>query len=414
MSSSTRIGLPATLAIALLAGACEQHDLPVCDITQRACQVDVYYRMVSLRGDGYDPFGGLPPVSVITEDQYRDRLIGQQSQQSAQSGPSPWDKGLALLHFNSSGNTADAGAGGDGGTTTIDDQVAHTQAFYEPEKKTVTIVSHPDQTGATAREEAMITLAHELVHAIQDRQLDLRKDDFRTSDEYFAYDTIIEGDARFYEYLFAKEVPGYFKAPLDQVLALPQRELDYIYGTFAGTSTPMFLAQLLVYPLGANYEAQEYRSGGNAAVRHGYSKEPHHMVGFLGNGNGSFPTVTATEGCLGLYASSLPIRGNTVGADEFGALMFYAFLRGWNVDHATAYATAQTWTGDLIFVQTSVDSSTTAVSWRLQLSATPPSSLAQTLSASGQLSATVATRSLQITATDSATGLTWTRDASCP
>jgi hypothetical protein len=411
---NARLALPSTLAIVLLAGACEQHNLPVCDITQRACQVDIYYRMLSLRGDGYDPFGGLPPVSVISEDQYRDRLIQQQAQQTAQSGPSPWDKGLDLLHFNANPSAGDAGTGGDAGGSTIDDEVAHTLAFYESEKKTITIISHPDQTSATAEEEAMITLAHELVHAIQDRELDLRKDDFHTSDEYFAYDTIIEGDARFYEYMFAKEIPGFFNAPLDQVLALPQQELDNIYTAFAGKSTPMFLAQLLVYPLGANYQAQEYRSGGNAAVRHGYSKEPHHMVGFLGTPDGSFPTVAADQGCLGLYVPSLPLQGKTVGADEFGALMFYAFLRGWGVDHTTAYAAAQAWTGDFILVQATADFSTTAVSWRLQFSTTPPSSLVQALSASGQLTVTAGSRSLQITATDASAALTWKPDATCP
>lgn len=406
---SARLALT-TVAALLLGAGCEKHDLPVCDITQRACQTDIYYRMLSLRGDGYDPFGGLPPVSVISEDQYRDRLIAE-SQGSSKSGPSAWDKALDLLHFTSNGSHGDAGTGGDAGTTTIDDQVAHTDAFYEPDNKAITIIAHPGQTSATAQEEAMITLAHELVHAIQDHELDLNKDDFKTSDEYFAYDTIIEGDARFYEYLFAREVPGYLNATSSQVLTLPQRELDNIYNNFAGTSTSLFLAQLLVYPLGANYEAQAYRSGGNAAVRHGYSKEPHHMVGFLGDGNGHFPSVEAEDVCPD-YVESMPMNKTSVQGDQFGAVMFYAFLRGSKVDHATAYAAAQAWTGDYVLVQS--NAGTTAVAWHLQFSTTPPSTLAQALSAGGDLTVTAGTRSLQITATDSTTPLQWKRYPNCP
>jgi hypothetical protein len=398
----------ACLAALVFAAGCSQHDLPVCDIAQRACQVDIYYRMLRLRGDGYDPFGGLPPVSVISEDQYRDLLIAE-SQGSSQSGPSAWDKALDLLHFTSNGEKTDAG--GDTGGSTIDDEVSHTYAFYEPDKKAITIITHPGQTSSNAEEEGMVTLAHELVHAIQDRELDLNKEDFKTSDEYFAYDTIIEGDARLYEYLFAREVPGFLNATLDQVLTLPQRELDSIYTDFAGTSTPLFLAQLLVYPLGATYEAHEYSSGGNAAVRHGYSKEPRHMVGFLGDGNGHFPSVVAEDVCP-YYAESLPLTQTSAVADQFGAVMFYAFLRGWNVDHASAYAAAQAWTGDYILVQSS--GGTTAVSWQLQFSSAPPGGVAETLSAGGALSATAGQRSLQITVSDSPTALRWQPYPNCP
>jgi hypothetical protein len=138
------------------------------------------------------------------------------------------------------------------------------------------------------------------------------------------------------------------------------------------------------------------------------------MVGFLGDGKGHFPTVTPDESCPGVYAESLPMTQGSAVADEFGAHMFYAFLRGWNVDHATAYAAAQAWTGDYILAQSSTDLSTTAVSWRLQFSDAPPGSLAKTLAASGALSATAGPRSLQITATDSPTALSWKPYTNCP
>ncbi len=199
---------PYLALLALTSGlGCTEHHFAICDITQRACQEDIYYRMLKLRGDGYDPYGSLPPMTVISEDTFRQQLE-QEAATAAQNGPSPWDKALVLLHFTSAASSpGDAGAGVDGGaggsdagasSPTIEDQVAHVYAFYDPKSKTVTIIDHPNQDGQ-AQDEAMITLAHELVHALQDRELNLDKEDFNTSDEYFAWDAIVEGDARFYE-----------------------------------------------------------------------------------------------------------------------------------------------------------------------------------------------------------------------
>jgi hypothetical protein len=418
MTTSARWVLTsACVVLALLGVGCEQHELGICDITTRPCQVDIYYRMLSLRGDGYDPFGGLPPVNVITESQFRDMLI-QEAERSAQDGPDPWDRALALLHFTGTADpNPDAGSGGDAGTSTstIDEQVTHIYAFYDPQRKSVTIISHPNQTDPYAEENAMVTLAHELVHALQDRELDLNKEDFHTSDEYLAYDTIIEGDARFYEYLFVNQVLSLMHRPQHDIVAMPTSELQDVYENYSAEGTPLFVAQLLVYSLGATYEALAYQSGGNAAIRHGYGKEPHHMVGFLQADDGKPLSDTSTSGdiCPGLYATSLPTSGNTVGADQFGALLLYAFLRGWNVDHPTALATAQTWTGDFLLVQAKADVSVTAVSWLLEFSAPPPSSIAQTLSGTGQLSVTQVTNGLQITATDSPSALNWAPVPDC-
>jgi hypothetical protein len=111
--------------------------------------------------------------------------------------------------------------------------------------------------------------------------------------------------------------------------------------------------------------------------------------------------------------ASLPTSGKTAGWDQFGALTLYTFLRGWNVDHATAYATAQTWTGDFLRIQAKSDLSTTAVAWRIELSAPPPSQIVQALTATGELSVTSNPQSLEITVSDALTPLSWNAVA-CP
>jgi len=428
MRRTHAIALAGTLL--LLTGlGCEQHAFKTCDITQRACQQDVYYHMLSLRGDGYDPFGGLPPVTVITEDQFRAQLEREQAT-AAQSGPNPWDKALVLLHFNGSPSppVTDAGAGGDGGaaangdaggdagssTSAIDDEVAHIYAYYDPETKTVTVISHPVQTGDHPLEEAMITLGHELVHALQDRELNLSTQDIRTSDEYLSYKGVVEGDARFYEDLFTNDIRVMLGLGALDALQMPDQEVNYAYSHFDQLGSPLFAAQYLMYPLGAKYEATEYRSGGNAAVRHGYAKAPRHTVGFLVGPDGRVPPVSSGNVSPAPAVCSLLTKNSSASADQFGAVLIYTFLRGWGVSHNDAFSTAQSWTGDYLLVQANSDVSVTAVAWRLEFSTVPPTRIAQALAASGELSVNAAAGSIEITVTDSPTPLVWQPSANCP
>lgn len=412
--------LPCLALLALTSGlACSEHKLATCDITQRACQEDIYYRMLSLRGDGYDPFGGLPPVTVISEAAFRTQLEQEQAD-AAKKGPDPWDKALVLLHFTSAASPTtsggpDGGAGDDAGAaaSTIDDEVTHVYAFYDPKPKTVTVISHPNQTGDHVQEEAMITLAHELVHALQDREIDLTKQDFTSSDDYFSFDSMIEGDARFYEYLFENGLLG-LGYPPSAMVKMPDYELNYIYTHFDQAGAPLFAAKLLIYPLGAKYLATAYDSGGNAAVRHAYAKAPRHTVGLLVGDDGHVPPVGTGDVCPAPVALALSPTDKTTGADQFGALLLYTFLRGWGVSHDLAFATAQTWTGDFLRVQASSDFGTSAAAWRIEFSAPPPAAIAQALAETGELKVTASGRALLITVSDSATPLAWTANPACP
>ena len=396
----------AALLLTATASACSSQNLATCDITQRACQESVYYQMLSLRGDGYDPFGGLPPVVVISEAEFRAVLEQEAANQTA-AGPSPWDTALALLHFTgTSSPNPDGGAapdGGDSGSSIIDDQVAHVLAYYSPDTKMVTVVSHPSQTDTYARENAMVTLAHELVHALQDRELDLNAAlDNVTLDGYLAtHKGLVEGDARFYEYLFTADMLRMMgRIPRDPT-EMPDIELDYAYRDFEELGSPLFAAEYFMYPLGAKRIATAYASGGNAAVRHGYAKWPKQTVCLLVGADGRVPPPGSGAVC-------------TPPADQFGALAFYTFLRGWGVDHDTAFATAQSWTGDYVQVQADKSVSTVAVAWRLEFSRAVPASIPAALGASGELSATAGDASLVITAAAGSAPVVWQATADCP
>ena len=425
MTCVRRNALTGLALFALTSGlACSEHEFVTCDITQHACQEDVYYRVLKLRGDGYDPFGGLPPVTVVTEDDYR-RQLEAEAASAAQGPKDPWDKALDLLHFtsaptipNDAGTATDGGAGSDAGSTTstIDDEVAHIYAFYDPKNKTITVISHPSQTGSHVREEAMITLAHELVHALQDREFNLNESDLQSSDAYFAWDSIVEGDARFYENLFTNDIRKMLGLSALDALKLPDDELDWDYVNFDQLGSPLFAARALMYPLGAKYEATAFRSGGNAAVRHAYAKAPRRTVGFLVGHDGKVPPVPAAEFCDAFVVRDLlptDPADKTIGGDHFGALLLYTFLRGWNVSHDLAFTTAQTWTGDSLVVQADHTFTTGAAAWLIAFSTPPPSAIVQALTATGELTVAANAGTLLITVADSPVPPTWTRSSIC-
>jgi hypothetical protein len=417
VSYSRRLLLVALAVLGATSGCAR--DLETCDITERACQETVYYRLLSLRGDGYDPFGGLPPISVITEAEFRSYLEAEAARRAAEDGPDPWDTALALLRFTRSSPAAPDGGvspdGGDSGSSTIDDEVEHVLAYYDSESKTVTVISHPNQTGAYVRENAMVTLAHELVHALQDRELDLGAPSHPvTLDEYLARNGLIEGDARFYEDLFTADMLRMMGRTPPDVTTMPDQELDYAYANFEELGSSLFAAQYFMYPLGAKYVAAAYRAGGNAAVRRAYGQAPKQTVRFLVGEDGRAPPGGTGAACSPPAVVGLPSGMNAAGADQFGAVALYTFLRGWGVDHATAFAGAQSWTGDYMQVQADESLSTVAVAWRVELSAAPPDSIPALLQTSGELAVATGHASLEITAAVSPATVVWQPTANCP
>jgi len=150
-----------SLGLLFVLVGCADRSLTPCDIADPACQEAIYYMDLRVRGDGYDPFGGIPPIQTKTEDQYRQDLEADAAKAAA-SNPTPepwWDATLALLKLiPPSQNTA---------ATSIDDQVTNTAAFYSWDTRSVTIVQHPNQTSDwQGMVQNMSTLAHELYFSL--------------------------------------------------------------------------------------------------------------------------------------------------------------------------------------------------------------------------------------------------------
>lgn len=114
--------------------------------------------------------------------------------------------------------------------------------FYDPELDLLVIRSDVMQGLASGREmspETFITIAHEVVHALQGQHLDLRarmdREDIDTDDSD-AYQALVEGDATLGMLAVAASVS---RQPLAAILAASPTELDFAEGQTAAGSAEL-------------------------------------------------------------------------------------------------------------------------------------------------------------------------------
>ena len=406
-------------ALALLAG-CNGRELKVCDITQPDCQQDIYYADLRLRGDGYDPFAGIPPIRTISEDQFRQELEAEAAAAAAQQqNPSPWwDTSLSLLGLLPSTGSLQGNA--------IDNQVQNTAAYYSPDTRDVTVVAHP----ASSVDPSLLaqmpiinmdTLAHELVHALQDHELSLNFQP-RSTDEYFAAKALIEGDASLYDFLFAHEIPlppgatFFYTDPLASFSHERQVGLSddpNTDGNFASRGPPFLAVNWLVYPLGGVWLADLWDKGGNAAVRHAYGRAPQRSLDYL-LGPGVPPPAGKGIYCAPPAPAEFTRGGEAYGVDSFGAIYFFAYLMGWHVPSSDSLSSSLLWRYDMIFVYYNQSTQKTAVAWRIELASPLSASALATLTAAAGPRVVQNGTTLLITASDDPAFLaTWNPSTAC-
>ena len=334
-------------ACVLLALGCAPAVEP-CNISERDCQEDVYYTMLRYRGDGVDPFAGLPPIERITLDEHRARVARASA---APAEPTAWDLAFTALGLLDARATLSAA-----GAESFASNVA---AYYAPDVKTVTVIDRPRAGDDLTTD--MSTLAHELVHAVQDREFDLQRRS-TTWDASLADSALVEGDAVLYQSLAWTEFLGqdlskiewtqyysrYSHAALDAVTAGPDR---------------LFRAYLLAYPFGGEYLTRAWESGGNGEVRAAYERTPAQSVHFLvGYGKRRPGTHTARADCVPAPPPGFVSHGTTV----LGAFELYAYLVGARVSWTEAITLASGWLADRLAVYED-PSGAVALTWHIQL-----------------------------------------------
>lgn len=188
---------------------CEQFSYRTCDIRQSACQRELYGLMACLRGEEEVAAAGAPPVSVMTEDEAAARLMEGDSSSSAGADAdfAAEVRGLELLGLLEPGLI---GAADDVLGVTL----TSVAAYYKPSSKEVVVIDRGESLSGLSSNG---TLAHEFVHALQDRRHDLGSfgaDPALSSDQSLALRAVVEGEATLYELFMTIAYRG---AHLDEV-----------------------------------------------------------------------------------------------------------------------------------------------------------------------------------------------------
>jgi hypothetical protein len=342
----------------VLCGCGRSAELTPCNIADTSCQRDVYYAIVRLRGDGFDPFAGLPPIRTVSLAAYRAQLLRQDAaqQKTAKQAPKqemvdPWNAALQLLGLVTPSTSA--------AQASVDDRVQNVAAFYSSATGEVTVI---DRGGVRDEAADTVLLAHELVHAFQARERSGEAVS-RSTDGYFASQALIEGEATLYEHLA--------RAEIDQLK--PQAvQWDHYYGRWTDSlrqnlgaqQSHFFAVAWFVYPFGGDYLTRAWLAGGNAAVRRLGTEFPTSELALMTSlVRKKMPDLQRLDCHSEPPNESFKLAGH----DRFGAMQLYGFLAGPGTDDADAWATALRWRNDEVWVYFDAESMQATVSWRVRM-----------------------------------------------
>jgi hypothetical protein len=266
-----------------------------CDIRDRDCQRAIMSAVVCLRGGDDER---LPKVSVISEDEFVERVAAYRSDDpdahaEREASYALWSRALALFDLARTDYDMD---------DALADSASMTAAAYFPDDGEIVIVA---RGGSLASDAVIGVFAHEVVHALQDRDLDLisYQRRWRTSyDAALALDAIIEGEAVHYQILATAQLTG--------------RELDdlrweHLYRQWRAAAlveaeqddAPVTLAYMrFPYAFGGGFVTQHWLARGRAGIDSLFENPPRTTSEVLfGTGASTLETERAA-----LYARAVP------------------------------------------------------------------------------------------------------------
>ena len=358
------------LALLLAAGCDTGEHLEPCNIATETCQEDIYYALVRLRGDGFDPLAGLPPIDTIPVETYRAQLQAaadaREAAQAMHPPPEepdedepkpvvPWDFALQVLGLVTPTTSS--------GQASVDNQVANVAAFYSSATRSVTVIDR-----GQARDDFFDTglLLHELTHALQDRELSGAFSD-GTTDGDLASRALTEGEATFYQHLSHVEMRGESPEDIDWHLGYTQN-LQGGRGGLPEDRSPYYGVRWFIYPLGARFLSDAWERGGNAGVRHAYATQPRHIAQFMTPHDEADADLRSVLDPALLCDVQTPGEGwERPGLDRFGALIVYSFFVGAEIPDDEAWPLASGWDDDLIYVFFEPEDELVLVTWRIRL-----------------------------------------------
>jgi hypothetical protein len=327
---------------------CESIDPSACDIGDPKCQQKLLSLAACMRGSRD---AVLPPVTHVTQDEFRTQL----EEQVAMNEPNPDDQ-----HFDAAFELLGlAEPGGLDVDASIDQAVESIAAFYRDDSDDIVMIDRDDvdpQAGSAI-------LLHELVHALQDQESDLtaylETHYSSTFDRYLAAAAMVEGEARFHEFVFTGSLLGYDPHRIDWD-ALFQGAVDYDKEQLLGQPSPVTLAPYTFpYEWGARYV--HFAWTGHEGMLALLAQPPVTTRVIMSSIHG-----VATEGAPSSSVPPSPTPTDDwalVGTDTLGAFATYLMLQA----SGNAEELALGWVGDQLSVyrgsEASGDETTTAFVW---------------------------------------------------
>lgn len=248
---------------------CEQFSYRTCDIRQSSCQEEVFGLMACLRGEDVAAVG-VPPVSVMTVAEAAVRLTeGVDTSSSAEADADfvAEVRGLELLGLLEPGLLGTA-------EDVVSVSLASVAAYYKPSSKEVVIIDRGESLSDLSSNG---TLAHEFVHALQDRRHDLGSfgaDPGLSSDQSLALSSVVEGEATLYELLMTIAYDG---SSLDEVdfAAAFESMADFGEEVSMEMGSPILSAgRVFPYTYGARFMGEHWLAGRALELNARYAEPP--------------------------------------------------------------------------------------------------------------------------------------------
>jgi hypothetical protein len=355
------LALRLAVAAVTLTGCKPTAELEPCNVAHDECQLDIYYALLRLRGDGADPFLGVPPIRTLTVEEYELELRGGKPAPPPEPPPeegekeeppkevevNPWDVTLQLLDLiEPKVPSTEQG---------VANKRNHVAAYYSSDTRTVTVIDRGYERN-DFWDTALLT--HELVHALQDDELSGW--DPESIDALNVRRSMIEGEASLYEDLTVLAMRGRERTE-QEWRDLYERRIEEQRGALPYERSVYLAAEWLVYPLGANRLIDGFLDGGNAAIRHVLGDPPRSSAELILFDTGKQTGQRAPLSC------DVELPGPDfarVFHDEFGALHVYGFLAKAGLDVDDAWKLASHLTDDRISIYFDREAKAVAASWR--------------------------------------------------
>lgn len=335
-----------------------------CDILEPDCQKAVFEATRCVRGGT----GALPPVRVISEAQYDEDLrddgetndAGMQDAGMEDVALDHWGESLRMLGLLEPEK--------DRSEAFIDEASSRVAAYYSSYYREITIV---DRMGDFDDADAMNTLSHEYIHALQDTDYGLgeRRNLYSNNDDnIIALTNLTEGEAS----MRAELAYGVLMSIPPDGLHLEDhftRRLSRYQGYLAAHPSPYIAARAAMhYATGPRYFAQVFSEHGSAGIDALMT---------------SFP-LTSVEWMAGYdarheYASEQPLhcRGHEAPdgysirfRDVLGAVVLFAFLSsermGGFYDIAGAWNLALQWRAEQLYIFVHEETDLSALTWHVR------------------------------------------------